>query len=82
MCCSLPGHGLDRPKWHQTIVFYDWGIGSYHDKFAGGALGQGLEKNVKDGVPLLIHNYEPGDEIYLFGFSRGAYTIRAFAALS
>lgn len=65
----------------KQIVFYDWGIGSYHDNFAGGALGKGLEKNVKDCYRFLVHNYEIGDEIYLFGFSRGAYTIRSLCGL-
>lgn len=66
---------------NKQVVFYDWGIGSYHDKFGGGALGKGLEKNVKDCYRFLVHNYEPGDEIYLFGFSRGAYTIRSLCGL-
>ena len=65
----------------KQIVFYDWGIGSYHDKATGGAFGAGLEKNVMDGYRFLVHNYEPGDEIYLFGFSRGAYTIRSLCGL-
>lgn len=66
---------------HKQIVFYDWGIGSYHDRFAGGALGKGLEKNVKDCYRFLVHNYEINDKIYLFGFSRGAYTIRSLCGL-
>jgi uncharacterized protein (DUF2235 family) len=65
----------------KQIVFYDWGIGSYHDKFAGGALGHGLEKNIKDCYRFLVHNYEIGDEIFLFGFSRGAYTVRSLCGL-
>jgi len=65
----------------KQIVFYDWGIGSYHDNFAGGALGKGLEKNVKDCYRFLVHNYEVGDDIYLFGFSRGSYTIRSLCGL-
>jgi uncharacterized protein (DUF2235 family) len=65
----------------KQVVFYDWGIGSYHDKVIGGALGAGLEKNVMDGYRFLVHNYEPGDEIYLFGFSRGAYTVRSLCGL-
>lgn len=65
----------------KQIVFYDWGIGSYHNKLAGGAFGAGLEKNVMDGYRFLVHNYEPGDEIYLFGFSRGAYTVRSLCGL-
>jgi len=65
----------------EQVVFYDWGIGSYHDKVTGGGLGEGLEKNVMDGYRFLVHNYKPGDEIFLFGFSRGAYTIRSLCGL-
>lgn len=65
----------------KQIVFYDWGIGSYHDSMAGGGLGAGLEKNVMDGYRFLVHNYEIGDEIFLFGFSRGAYTVRSLCGL-
>jgi len=65
----------------EQVVFYDWGIGSYHDQFRAGATGYGLEKNVMDGYRFLVHNYEPGDEIYLFGFSRGAYTARSLCGM-
>ncbi|EMP57378.1 hypothetical protein MSNKSG1_02118 [Marinobacter santoriniensis NKSG1] len=65
----------------EQVVFYDWGIGSYHDKIRGGATGYGLEKNVMDGYRFLVHNYDPGDEIYLFGFSRGAYTARSLCGM-
>ncbi|MDT0604510.1 MULTISPECIES: DUF2235 domain-containing protein [Thalassotalea] len=65
----------------KQVVFYDWGIGSYHDQLSGGAFGAGLEKNVLDGYRFLVHNYDIGDEIYLFGFSRGAYTIRSLCGL-
>lgn len=67
---------------HQ-VVFYDQGVGTGGrlDKFIGGAFGSGLEKNVLDCYRFLIHNYELGDEIYAFGFSRGAYTARAFIGL-
>lgn len=54
----------------EQVVFYDWGLGSYHDKIRAGATGFGLEKNVMDGYRFLVHNYEPGDDIFLFGFSR------------
>lgn len=65
----------------KQVVFYDWGVGSYHNRAAGGAFGAGLEKNVMDGYRFLVHNYEKGDEIYLFGFSRGAYTVRSLSGL-
>ncbi|MEE3849725.1 DUF2235 domain-containing protein [Gordonia sp. LSe1-13] len=48
-------------------------------KIRGGALGWGLSKNLKKGYGELVDLYEPGDEIFLFGFSRGAYTARSLA---
>ena len=67
----------------QQVVFYDWGIGSEGrgDKIPGGMLGKGLDKNIQDAYRFLVHNYVAGDEIYLFGFSRGAYTARSTAGL-
>jgi uncharacterized protein (DUF2235 family) len=47
----------------------------------GGMFGYGLEDNVRAGYGFLAHNYCKGDEIYLFGFSRGAYTARSIAGL-
>lgn len=62
-------------------VFYDWGIGSYHSSAAGGALGKGLDKNIKDCYRFIVHNYDVGDELFFFGFSRGAYTVRSLCGL-
>ena len=62
-------------------VFYDWGVGSYHDRAIGGATGRGLHKNILDDYRYLVQNYAPGDEIFLFGFSRGAYTVRSLCGL-
>lgn len=63
------------------IVFYDKGVGTGGtiDKFRGGAFGRGLEDNVQDGYRYLANNYEVDDEIYIFGFSRGAFTARSLA---
>lgn len=64
------------------ITFYDEGVGSEDgDAFFGGVFGAGLVKNLSDGYRFLIFNYSPGDEIYVFGFSRGAYTARSFLGL-
>ncbi|MEN8892975.1 DUF2235 domain-containing protein [Planktotalea arctica] len=51
------------------------------DKWFGGILGWGLDDNIEDAYRQLIWLYEPGDEIYIFGFSRGAYTARSLAGL-
>lgn len=62
-------------------VFYDWGVGSYYDPVVGGATGKGLHKNIVDDYRYIVQNYSPGDEVYLFGFSRGAYTVRSLCGL-
>jgi len=63
-------------------TFYDEGVGSEEgEAIAGGVFGAGLVKNLGDGYRFLIFNHSPGDEIYVFGFSRGAYTARSFAGL-
>lgn len=62
-------------------VFYDWGIGSYHNALIGGITGQGIHKNIMDAYRYIVQNYTPGTDIYLFGFSRGAYTVRSLCGL-
>ena len=51
------------------------------DRFRGGALGSGLSTNIRQAYRFLIRHYRPGDELLLFGFSRGAYTVRSLAGL-
>ncbi len=65
------------------LVFYDEGVGTDEglDRYTGGAFGHGLDKNVLDCYRFLILNFEPGDELYFFGFSRGAYTVRSLCGL-
>ena len=65
------------------VVFYDWGVGteSWANRLAGGVGGKGIERNIRDCYRFLTHNYEDGDGIYLFGFSRGTYTVRSLAGL-
>jgi len=61
------------------LTYYDDGVGTNSVglvKLAGGALGFGLGRNIKQIYTFLVKNYEAGDKIYLFGFSRGAYTVR------
>lgn len=61
------------------VVFYDQGVGTGNrrDRWTGGAFGEGLEENIFDGYRFLLANYEPGDELFFFGFSRGAFTARS-----
>lgn len=64
------------------IPFYDPGVGTnWYDRLSGGAFGMGINKNIVDAYLHIVYHYEPGDEIYLFGFSRGAYTARSVAGL-
>lgn len=75
---SHPGQPIEQLK------LYDEGIGtgfSLKDKLLGGITGAGIDKNIKDVYTFLLLNYQPGDAIYLFGFSRGAYTARSIGGL-
>ncbi|KAH0383299.1 hypothetical protein KCU92_g5514, partial [Aureobasidium melanogenum] len=66
------------------IVYYHYGVGSQGgivDRVYGGATGQGLSEAVREGYSYLATNWEVGDEIFLFGFSRGAFTARAIGGL-
>lgn len=47
----------------------------------GGAFGYGLSDNVIDGYRWLCETWQPGDQLYLFGFSRGAYSARSLGGL-
>jgi uncharacterized protein (DUF2235 family) len=62
------------------LVYYDAGLGTqFGEKVRGGVLGYGLGNNLKDAYEWLIDNYNAGDDIFIFGFSRGAYTARSLA---
>ncbi|KAF2202864.1 hypothetical protein GQ43DRAFT_479521 [Delitschia confertaspora ATCC 74209] len=75
----------DRNKVWQQIVYYDSGIGtgslSWWEKVRQGGVGDGLTENVIEAYNFIVNNYKAGDEIFCFGFSRGAYTARAVAGL-
>lgn len=78
---------------NRQVVFYDPGLGTESapgalttvgksvTKLLGLAFGYGLSKNLADAYAFLVQHYEPGDRIYIFGFSRGAYTARALTGL-
>jgi uncharacterized protein (DUF2235 family) len=57
------------------------GVSRHLARWAGLAVGYGLFQNVKEMYNVLIDNYDEGDHIFLFGFSRGAFTVRVLAGL-
>ena len=73
------------------IAFYDPGVGTFSflgiplgrkvGLLLGQAFGAGLQQNVEDAYRYLMDRYLPGDRLFLFGFSRGAYTVRALAGM-
>ena len=74
----------------EQIVFYDAGVGvatgvsPLVDRFVsvlGGTIGSGLDDKIESAYRFLVLNYEPGDEIFVLGFSRGAYTARSLCGL-
>ncbi|EPJ5576661.1 DUF2235 domain-containing protein [Citrobacter farmeri] len=82
------------PKDRENVLtYYDQGVGTFGVKetlfewqklpsrICGLAFGWGLKRNVEGAYHFLAKNYRQGDNIYLFGFSRGAYAARALAAL-
>ncbi|MET4322516.1 DUF2235 domain-containing protein [Bradyrhizobium sp. RT5a] len=71
LCAPTGKDGKPQP------IYYSVGVNG----FLGGAFGQGLDDNIRLAYEWLIENYRDGDEIFIFGFSRGAYTARALAGL-
>src|SRR6195952_4430047 len=83
----------DKGEPPRQLVFYDPGVGTlsrpnpWHrlkqdfSAIMGLATGYGLDDKVLQSYLFLVRNYQEGDQIYLFGFSRGAYTVRVLAGL-
>jgi uncharacterized protein (DUF2235 family) len=66
------------------VVYYDDGVGADAtglDRLIEGAFATTIFQKIMDGYTTIAHVYEPGDQIYLFGFSRGAYTVRSLAGM-
>src|SRR5882672_7930932 len=79
MKVMLASHSKDGAE---QRPYYHTGVGTHwYDRFRGGAFGQGLYQNVKDAYQWLMENYDPEDEVFIFGFSRGAYTARSLAGM-
>src|ERR1035437_5384173 len=66
------------------VTYYDDGVGADATglgRILQGAFGEGLVQKILDGYTKIAHAYEAGDEIFLFGFSRGAFTVRSLAGM-
>lgn len=68
---------------HPQIVFYSEGVGAAINRLSvwQGMTGADLDDHLLGAYLFLAFNYEPGDQLFLFGFSRGAYTVRSLAGL-
>ena len=76
---AVIARGPGDPDTKQRVHYVD-GVGakgSLWDRLRGGAVGFGLDENVQKAYAFVARDYAPGDEIFLFGFSRGAYTARS-----
>lgn len=90
VCRPGPDSGID-PR--EQIAFYDPGLGTeegatalttpvrFFQKMLGSMTGRGVTTNIADCYEFIINHYKEGDRIFLIGFSRGAYTVRAVADL-
>jgi uncharacterized protein (DUF2235 family) len=66
------------------LRYYDSGVGtngSPIDHLTGGAMGEGLFQKIQDNYEYLAYVWDPGDDVYLFGFSRGAFTARSVGGM-
>ena len=85
---------LDLSDPDRQVAFYDPGVGTFGAQGAWTSLGRGLTKllgltfgfgikvNLAEAYTYLMQVYEPGDRVFVFGFSRGAYTSRALVGMS
>ena len=86
--------GPDNPiDPNEQVAFYDPGLGTdigttalsapwrFIQKLLGSVTGRGIVRNIADCYAFIINHYEPGDRVFLIGFSRGAYTVRSLANL-
>ena len=75
----------------EQIAFYDPGVGTFSilgrelgrrvGILLGKGFGAGVQRNIEDAYQYLMDRYKPGDRLFLFGFSRGAFTVRALAGM-
>lgn len=76
----------DEEESYEQVVYYQAGVGgeaglSWTQKAQEDLLGKGLVSNVREAYGFICNNYDYGDQIYITGFSRGAFTARSVAGL-
>ena len=84
---------LDLSDPTKQIVYYDPGVGTFAapsawswaartlSRLGGLALGHGIRQNLGEAYTFLMNTWQPGDKVFVFGFSRGAYTARALCGM-
>jgi len=70
---------LSKSSDQQMTAIYIEGVGSVDKPILGSALGLGMEERILNGYDFIVTNYNPGDDIFIFGFSRGAHEARSLA---
>lgn len=76
------GVARDDGEGARQLLHYQQGVGTRAlERLRGGAFGVGLSRNVRECYRFLVENYQPGDQLYFFGFSRGAFTARSTVGL-
>ena len=81
ICRALKAESTDGIP---QVIYYQAGVGSgpgIRDRFIGGSTGLGLSEHIREAYDFLANNYLIGDEIFLLGFSRGAFTARSISGL-
>ncbi|MCH9646653.1 MAG: DUF2235 domain-containing protein [Deltaproteobacteria bacterium] len=64
----------------RQVAFYDRGLGTGWRKVSGNVGGKGISANIKECYEFIFDQFEAGDQVYLFGFSRGAATVRSLSS--
>ena len=87
ICRCIKQSGTDEATGQpiSQIIYYNSGVGtatdSLYSRYISGATGAGISEHIREAYSFLCSNYSPGDEIFLLGFSRGAFTARSISSL-
>src|SRR5690348_13904891 len=73
---------VDTSDPSSQVAWYNAGVGTeWYNKLTGGAMGSLLDKHILGGYGWLVQQYNVGDDVYVLGFSRGAYTARSMVGM-